>query len=91
MREQDIQRKILKALKARGIYAVNVKQAGRNGVPDILACHEGKFVGIEVKTPVGRVAPLQELNIQWIEEAGGIAFVARSVEDVKKRLGLPVV
>ena len=45
------------------------------------------FLAIEVKTPKGRVRPEQQKFINCVKKAGGIAFVARSVEDVKKVLG----
>ena len=53
------------------------------GDPDMLCCINGLFVGIEVKTPTGVVSELQEIRGQEIKDAGGIWFVARSLEDVK--------
>ena len=82
MRESTIQRKILRKLKERGVYAVKVMTANRNGVPDILACHRGWFYGIEVKAPGGKLSAVQEANLDWIVEAGGIALVARSWEQI---------
>ena len=58
------------------------------GVPDILGCYKGRLIGIEVKTPRGVVSGDQERFIKNLNEAGGLAFVARSVEDVIKGLGL---
>jgi len=84
--EQGIQRRILTELKRRGIYAVKIITANRNGVPDILCCVDGTFVGIEVKTPTGRVAPVQKAHQQWIKDAGGYSLVARSWNDVEEFL-----
>lgn len=56
------------------------------GVPDIIACVDGVFIGIEVKRPGGIVSPLQQLNIDDINRSGGVAFVAYSVEDVRKQI-----
>lgn len=56
------------------------------GTPDILACVKGHFVAIEVKRPGGVVSKLQELNIKQINDTGGYALVAYSVEDVKRLL-----
>jgi hypothetical protein len=42
-----------------------------------------RFVSIEVKTPTGRLSPEQETWRQAVLKAGGIAVVARSVDDVK--------
>lgn len=45
------------------------------GVPDILACVNGHFVGIEVKAPNGKPSKLQLYNIEEIKKSGGIAMV----------------
>jgi hypothetical protein len=37
------------------------------------------FTSIEVKTPTGRLAPLQANWLDAVQNAGGIAGVARSV------------
>lgn len=58
------------------------------GVPDIIGCYHGRMLGIEVKTDRGRVSEHQQRFIDNINAAGGIAFVARSIEDVIKHLGL---
>lgn len=45
------------------------------GIPDLLCCVNGYFVGIEVKAEDGRPSALQLHNIRKIREAGGFAFV----------------
>lgn len=45
------------------------------GIPDILACVNGYFVGVEVKAQNGRPSELQLHNIKKIREAGGFAMV----------------
>lgn len=53
-----------------------------NGGSDLIGiCADGKFLGIEVKTPVGRVSPAQTAFIAAVRRHGGRAGVARSVED----------
>jgi Holliday junction resolvase len=86
MNEQDIQRKITKWLEKEGAYVVKVIQANRAGVADILCCWKGQFVAIEVKTPRGRVAPLQEYHASLVVKAGGVSMVARSLDDVREFL-----
>ena len=86
MLESAIQRRILRELKKRDIFAFKVIAANRNGIPDIIACYQGTFVGIEVKTDIGRVSEVQKLQMYRINCAGGTAFVARSWEDVEKML-----
>lgn len=57
------------------------------GTPDIIACVNGFFVGIEVKkTKGGVVSELQKHHIRRIEHSNGVAFVANSVEGVKDHL-----
>lgn len=41
----------------------------------------GVFTAVEVKTKTGRVSPEQQTFINAVRSAGGIAGVARSVED----------
>lgn len=56
---------------------------GTSGVPDIICCYRGRFLGLEVKRPGGRLTPLQERTLARINAAGGIARRVESVEDVK--------
>lgn len=44
---------------------------------------EGKFVAVEVKSESGRPTEQQQNFIQHIQDNGGLAGVARSVEDFK--------
>lgn len=51
--------------------------------PDMVGQRFAQFVSIEVKTPKGAVRPDQELWAENVRKAGGIAVIARSVDDVK--------
>ena len=55
----------------------------RLGVPDIIVCYKGCFLGLEAKLPGGRLTELQKRAIDRINRAGGIARRVESVEDVK--------
>jgi len=57
---------------------------GKNGVPDRVLCYKGRFVGIEVKAPGGTASTPQQARIAEIVEAGGIAEVVWSVENVRE-------
>jgi hypothetical protein len=48
---------------------------GASGVPDILVCLDGFFIGIECKAGKGKVTALQQMNLDNIEKAGGLALV----------------
>ena len=56
---------------------------GTAGIPDIISCIDGKFIAFEVKTATGKTTALQERTIERIHNAGGVAVVVRSVDDVK--------
>ena len=86
MLEKDIVNKIMKYLKTvprcfawkehGGMY-------GTAGIPDIIACVDGRFFAFEVKTDTGKTTALQESTIRKILAAGGRAFVVRSVDEVR--------
>lgn len=86
MREKTIENKIKSYLKSKGAYYFkhHGNQFSQVGVPDIIACYKGKFLGIEVKNETGKTSPLQNVNLKMINDAGGIGIVARCVEDVEK-------
>jgi Holliday junction resolvase len=50
---------------------------GASGVPDIVACYKGKFIGIEVKADMKKNKPtaLQQKNLREIDDNGGVALV----------------
>jgi len=86
MSERSIVTKVLRYLKTvpgcfcwkehGGMY-------GTAGIPDIIACVNGRFVAFEVKTASGKATKLQEATIRKILNAGGVAAVVRSVDEVK--------
>ena len=48
---------------------------GRSGVPDIIACYKGKFIGIECKAGDNKPTLLQLRNIEDIKRNQGLAIV----------------
>ena len=56
---------------------------GSSGVPDIICCYKGRFLGLEAKLPGGRLTALQKRALEKINRAGGIARRVESVDDVK--------
>lgn len=87
--EKRVENKIKKYLDSLNAYYLKVHGSAfqPSGTPDILACVNGRFVGIEVKKPKGgKISALQRHKIKHIQNAGGVAFVARSVNDVKQEL-----
>lgn len=61
-------------------------QYGTAGIPDIIVCYHGHFVGLEAKVGKNQPSKLQSATIQQIRKAGGTAAVVRSIEDVKAAL-----
>lgn len=96
MKESDIREEILAFLKKKGIMVWKDRQyVGKPtrgsqptsvGVPDIMGVlNDGTFLGIEVKTPEGRISEAQQDFIDRAIERGAMCFVARSLDDVTKR------
>lgn len=75
--EKNFENKIKKLLKQKDIYHFKFwgTMYTRAGVPDIIACVNGKFVGIEVKAENGKPSEIQLENVRQIRESGGYAVV----------------
>ena len=56
---------------------------GTAGIPDIIACIDGRFYAFEVKTPVGKTTALQDATFRKILACSGTAAVVRSVDEVR--------
>lgn len=84
MLEKKVENKIKKWLKDKGYWYFKVHGSiyQPSGIPDILACINGKFVAIEVKRSEGGIiSPLQKAQIEMIKKNGGIAGVSNSMEE----------
>ena len=59
-----------------------------SGVPDIVACVNGRFVGIECKAGDNQPTALQTKNLLDITNAGGMATVINenTLDDLRKLL-----
>lgn len=85
--ERDLIAGIRRYLSSLGSDAFYFKEHGgaygSSGVPDIVCCYQGRFLGLEAKLPGGRLTELQKRAIDKINRAGGIARRVESVEDVR--------
>lgn len=91
LKEKDITMQIRNVLKMHGIFHWKVFQTlgATPGISDILGVLPGgRMLAIEVKTEKGKLSPHQERFIQNVNDNGGLAFVARSFDDVVQRLKL---
>lgn len=62
-------------------------RAGMPGVSDIIGLlPNGRFLAIEVKRPGEQPTELQQAFLSAVNHSGGLAFVARSVNDVQSTL-----
>lgn len=88
MLERDVVASIKKYLSSLGsdifFWKEHGDPYGTSGVPDIICCYKGRFLGLEVKLPSGRLTELQKRAIEKINRAGGIACRVESVNDVKR-------
>ena len=57
------------------------------GFPDIILLYRGNFIGIEVKTKTGTQSEEQKKMENLIVRNGGLYFVVRSLDEVKKIVG----
>ncbi len=87
MLEKDIVNQIQRYLKTVPhcfAWKTHGAQYSVAGIPDIIVCYKGQFIAFEVKSATGKPTKLQEVTIDKIRKAGGIAAVIRSVDEVKK-------
>ena len=87
MLERDIVAAIKRYLTSLGSDVFFWKEHGgpygTSGVPDIICCYKGRFLGLEAKLPGGKLTELQKRALDKINRAGGIARRVESVDDVK--------
>lgn len=88
MKEQAVQKKIIKYLESLGAWTVKTITTNKRGTPDVLACLDGRFIAIEVKAPgkMSTVSELQQFQLDKIAATGGIAIAADDLEKVKEIL-----
>jgi Holliday junction resolvase len=75
--EGKVKKQVKKILDDVGAYHFSPMTAGygRSGVPDIIACVKGKFIGIECKAGKNEPTLLQKHNMKLINQSGGLSIV----------------
>ena len=90
VKEKWVKQQVVKLLKERGIYYFFPIAGAYSsvGVPDIVACVRGRFVGIECKAGNNRPTELQLRNLEAIRDNEGIAMVVNEndIEILKNKL-----
>ena len=87
MKESELIRKISEYLKSVSdlfFWKEHGGMYGTAGIPDLIVCYRGRFIGLECKVGKNDATVLQSLTIRRILRAGGYAMVVRSVEEVKQ-------
>lgn len=84
-RESKLSRRIANALKEQGhfVFKVHGSEFMMAGLPDLICCARGRFIGLETKNPESRdnVSARQGYVHTLIRRAGGVAEVVTSVDE----------
>lgn len=87
---ERISKALKKAAKERGhelfIFKVHGHEQQMSGVPDLLACYRGMFIGLEVKMPGNHPSARQVYVMDKIAHAGGVVLVPYSVPEALEAL-----
>jgi Holliday junction resolvase len=88
--EAKVKAAVKKLLDEMNIYHFSPVQngMGRAGIPDIIGCFRGRFLGIECKAGKGKTTALQDLELEKIRQAKGFAYVVNetNLQDLKELL-----
>ena len=77
-KEKDLENKVKQFLKDNGCWYVKYWGGGgytKSGIPDLLVCCDGVFLGVELKAPKGKPSELQIRHLHKIRESGGLAVL----------------
>lgn len=96
--EKAVKAKVKAVLDSEGVYYFMppANGFGRSGVPDIVACVNGLFVGIECKANGNKPTALQIREIEAIRRSNGVAVVVDEtnwdmVRDMVRRLKATII
>jgi Holliday junction resolvase len=79
--EKLVKNKIKVILQDGGVYyAMPIGSGyGNAGVPDFLACVNGRFLAVEAKAGKGKTTMLQDMHLEKIKTAGGVSMVVNEL------------
>ena len=85
--ERDVKTAVKDVLKAHNVwyFMPAMNGYGRPGIPDIVACVDGHFLGIETKYGKNYLSATQEAEGKAITKAGGkwLVVYETNVDDVR--------
>ena len=76
--EKNFENKVKKYLKEQGAWFIKYWGGAaftKAGIPDLLVCLNGNFLGVELKAEHGRPSAIQLHTLKEIDEAGGLAIL----------------
>tara|TARA_R110000787_G_scaffold471_1_gene1767 strand:- start:1170 stop:1457 length:288 start_codon:yes stop_codon:yes gene_type:complete len=75
--EKKVKIKVCEILKANDCYYFYASTGGygASGIPDIVACYKGLFLGIECKANGNKATALQLKHLTLIKQAGGYSTI----------------
>lgn len=86
--ETDLSVAVLKALRNKYkqdifIYKTHGNMFSLEGIPDLEACFNGKYIAMELKLPSRKntLSDEQKARIRQIRRAGGVAYRVTTVEE----------
>ena len=87
MRERDIEKELVTAVRKMGGEAFKWVSPGNDGVPDrIVMLPGGRLIFVELKADRGRLEPIQKVQIRRIEKLGQEVRVVRGMDGLEEFL-----
>ena len=85
--ERDIERKLVRGVKAMGGIAYKWVSPGNTGVPDrIVIFPDGKIEFVELKTETNKPTPLQTAQMKRLQHMNCVVYVLRGETAVNEYL-----
>lgn len=78
MREKQFENKVKQYLKEQDCWFIKYWGGGgytKSGIPDLLVCCNGYFLGVEIKAENGRPSDLQRYHLAQITKSGGFGIL----------------
>lgn len=87
MRERDIEKKLLNAVRNMGGEAFKWVSPGNDGVPDrIVMLPGGRLIFVELKADRGRLSSVQKIQIRRIQKLGQDVEVVQGMDGLEEFL-----
>ena len=84
--ESEIQAKCVKYATEQGWIVLKVIASNMNGISDLILFKDNTTIFVEMKTPTGKVAPLQLYRQKQLQAQGFKYEIVRSLDEFKATL-----